>query len=255
MFRTLDSDKIVATIDKLQQRILERFSQLGLSRVCGELGQLARENTARAARLERPNWWLRLGIALTILASVVSIGWIAWLLRTKETKGDLFNTLQGIDAGVNLLVLMGATLFFFVSLETRGKRRRALADLHELRSIIHVIDMHQLTKDPTVFMDGATTMSTSPHRTMTPFELMRYLDYCSEMLSLVAKVAALYAQSFTDAALIDAVNDLERLTANLSQKIWQKITLVEALLRAQQADASRSPMAATGDQVSATSRP
>ena len=40
---------------------------------------------------------------------------------------------------------------------------------------------------------------------MTPFELTRYLDYCSEMLSLTAKIAALYAQSSSDAVVIDAV--------------------------------------------------
>ena len=30
----------------------------------------------------------------------------------------------------------------------------------------------------------------SPKRLLSPFELTRYLDYCSEMLSLAAKVAA-----------------------------------------------------------------
>ena len=31
-------------------------------------------------------------------------------------------------------------------------------------------------------------------------------------------------------AVVDAVGDIERLTTNLSQKIWQKITLVETEL-------------------------
>jgi hypothetical protein len=35
-----------------------------------------------------------------------------------------------------------------MTIETRVKRRRALRAIHELRSIAHVIDMHQLTKDP-----------------------------------------------------------------------------------------------------------
>jgi len=33
---------------------------------------------------------------------------------------------------------------------------------------------------------------------MSPFLLCRYLDYCSELLSLTGKLAALYAQSFSD---------------------------------------------------------
>ena len=68
----------------------------------------------------------------------------------------------------------------------------------------------------------------SPERDMTPFELTRYLNYCSEMLSLTDKLAALYAQSTSDAVVIDAVSDLSALTTNLSVKIWQKITLVQA---------------------------
>jgi hypothetical protein len=231
-YRTLDSVKIIETIDQLERRILGRFPQSGLGRVCSELGQIARAQSAEVERLARPNWWIRAAVIATVVLGFSLIAVIAQLLRTMDAKSDLFTTLQGIDAGLNLFVLMGAMLFFLFSLEARAKRHRALADLHKLRSIIHVIDMHQLTKDPTMFMDGATRVKTSPNRTMTPFELMRYLDYCSEMLSLAAKVAALYAQNLTDTELVDAVNDLERLTTNLSQKMWQKISLVETSIRA-----------------------
>ena len=131
-----------------------------------------------------------------------------------------------------LLCVPGGALFFLVTMETRLKRRTALAHLHELRSIVHVIDMHQLTKDPSILIGQGEDTPHSPKRTMTPFELTRYLDYCSEMLSLSAKIAALYAQSSTDAQVIDVVNDIERLTTNLASKIWQKITLVEASSRA-----------------------
>ena len=44
--------------------------------------------------------------------------------------------------------------------------------------------------------------------------MTRYLDYCSEMLSLTNKLAALYAQYLPDAVVIDAVNDIEQLTTN-----------------------------------------
>ena len=47
------------------------------------------------------------------------------------------------------------------------------------------------------------------------------------MLSLASKAAAVYAEKIDDPAVVDAVGDIERLTTNLSQKIWQKITLVE----------------------------
>ena len=48
------------------------------------------------------------------------------------------------------------------------------------------------------------------------------------MLSLTSKLAALYAQNLPDPVVIDAVNEIESLTTNLSQKIWQKITIVDA---------------------------
>lgn len=63
---------------------------------------------------------------------------------------------------------------------------------------------------------------------MTRFELNRYLDYCSEMLALTGKVAALYVQRFEDPQAVAAVNDIETLTSGLSRKIWQKIMMLNA---------------------------
>ena len=42
---------------------------------------------------------------------------------------------------------------------------------------------------------------------------------------------ALYVQGFQDTVLLDAVDDVEDLTAGLSRKIWQKITILENLGR------------------------
>ena len=61
---------------------------------------------------------------------------------------------------------------------------------------------------------------------MTEFELIRYLDYCSEMLSLTGKLAALYMQDMRDPVIIESVNEIEDLTTSLSRKIWQKIMVL-----------------------------
>lgn len=53
-----------------------------------------------------------------------------------------------------------------------------------------------------------------------------YLDYCSEMLSLVGKTAALYAENNDDQVVLQTVEGIEELTMNLSQKIWQKIASI-----------------------------
>jgi hypothetical protein len=226
-YLALDPALIVATLDQLQLRVAARFPAAGLTRVCGDLCAVARRSHVRAAAIARPAYILRaatlvlIGLGIALLVYVVGL-----LVKSQRASDDLFSTIQAIDATFNIVILAGAAIFFLVSLEERIKRRRALLALNELRSIVHVIDMHQLTKDP-IMLTGPRT-AVSPERHMTPFELTRYLDYCSEMLSLTAKIAALYAQSSSDAVVIDAVSDLTTLTTNLSSKIWQKITLVQA---------------------------
>jgi hypothetical protein len=145
-----------------------------------------------------------------------------------QLGNEVFGIFQGIDAAMNIAVLVGAALFFTISLEDRTKRRRSLRDLHVFRSIAHVIDMHQLTKDPGTLLGEAHSTASSPKRTMSKYELTRYLDYCSEMQALTGKLAALYAQNLPDPVVIEAVNDIEELTANFSRKIWQKITILES---------------------------
>ena len=57
--------------------------------------------------------------------------------------------------------------------------------------------------------------------------MSRYLDYCSELLAITGKLAALYAQAVPDEGVAQAVNDVELLGASLARKIWQKIGLIE----------------------------
>ena len=102
--------------------------------------------------------------------------------------------------------------------------------LHEIRAIAHVIDMHQLTKDPDrILRESSDDTEHSPKMPLTPFLLRRYLDYCSEMLSLCGKIASLYLNNFEDPAAVAAVNEIEDLTTGLSRKIWQKIMVSQSL--------------------------
>lgn len=145
-------------------------------------------------------------------------------------EGDMTTTemLQSLEASVNLLILFGGAVWFTLTLEERFKRRRVLDALHRLRALAHVIDMHQLTKDPTFIFDVRETAA-SPQRLMNRFELNRYLDYCSEMLAVIGKLAALYGERVRDGVVIEAVNDIENLTTSLGRKIWQKITVLGVL--------------------------
>ena len=125
------------------------------------------------------------------------------------------------------MALAGASIWFLLNLESNMRRDRVLADLHELRSIAHVVDMHQLTKDPTQLLKDYTSTKSSDVHDMSELELLRYLDYCSEMLSLTSKLAALYMQDMRDPVIIETVTEIEDLTTSLSRKIWQKIMILQ----------------------------
>ena len=225
----LRSAPVRATIVQLERRIHERFPGSGLGRLAGELATLAGQNEAVVERLRHPLWWLR---ALTgvAIAAVVAVSLWAGRLFVRMAAGGIggaTDLVQGIDAAINELIFLSLVVLFLASLETRLKRRTALRMLHRLRSIAHVVDMHQLTKDPDHALRPVDATPSSPARSLSREQLARYLDYCSEMLALTSKLAALHAQHLQDPVVLNAVNDVESLTADLSRKIWQKITILD----------------------------
>ena len=231
-FRRLDPEKIVETIQALHARIEERFPGSGLGKVVGELLEVAQETVARTGWIQQPHLPLRFAAgALTVLIIAVMLG--VCLNIRKFQLDDFVNTMQGLDSAIGSVVFIGAAILFFVSWENRIKRNRALKAIHELRALAHIIDMHQLTKDPETYFGKSRQHHTTIilKRSMTPFELNRYLDYCSDALACISKIAALYVQGFQDPVLLDAVDDVEDLTAGFSRKIWQKITILENLGR------------------------
>ncbi|MEK6222152.1 MAG: hypothetical protein N2D54_07875, partial [Chloroflexota bacterium] len=65
-----------------------------------------------------------------------------------EQAFSLVDSVTLIDAGINDLVFLGIFTVFLISMGSRIQRNRALKAIRELRAIAHIIDMHQLTKDP-----------------------------------------------------------------------------------------------------------
>ena len=224
-YRQLDPQEIVATVRELHGRIETRFPGSGLGKIASELLQVAQENVTRTHWIQKPNLALRCvaaGLSLAIIALLTGM-----LLHIRQFKFDDYtNFIQSLEASISSVVFIGAAILFFMSWENRIKRSRALKAIHELRALAHIIDMHQLTKHPESCF---AQRPSPPKRELTPFELNRYLDYCSEALALISKIAALYVQGFQDTVLLDAVDDVEDLTAGLSRKIWQKITVLENL--------------------------
>jgi hypothetical protein len=227
-YRQLDSQRIIETVQALQGRIEKRFPGSGLSKVVAELYRVATETVSRTQWIQRPHLPLRFAALLLSVAVLALV--VLMVVHIHQFRfNDYTNFIQALEASISSVVFIGAAILFFVSWENRIKRSRSLKAVHELRALAHIIDMHQLTKDPESYF--APALNTAVRRSMTPFELNRYLDYCSESLALISKIAALYVQGFQDAVLLDAVDDVEDLTAGFSRKIWQKITILENFRR------------------------
>lgn len=227
----LDPDKIVETIAVLRRRIDERFPGSGLGNVCATLLDIGERTKERLDWVERPHLGLR--AATWLMAALLVLGAAAAALALVEAirvhgADDPYSLVQAVESGMQEVVFVGVVLAFLLTLESRLKRKRALGFMRELRAVAHLVDMHQLTKDPHRITVSAPDTASSPRRELTPQELGRYLDYCSEMVSLTAKVAALYAQRFDDAVVLQAVDEVEDLTTGIAGKTWQKITMLDA---------------------------
>jgi hypothetical protein len=233
-YSELNPGLLLTTIAALEHRIAERFPDSALRKVALELQELAAELGASTPFLARPMWLLRGFTWLLIALGVAVLLAVAASVIPADTRTEgVVELVQGLEAGVNIVILVVIGIAFLVSLEVRLKRHRALASLHRVRSFVHIVDMHQLTKDPEQFLTPDMATAASPARELSRFELARYLSYCSELLSLASKLAALHVQYLHDAAVLEAVNDLETLVASLSSKIWQKITILDLAIKPQ----------------------
>lgn len=97
--------------------------------------------------------------------------------------------------------------------------------------------MRQFNKDPDRLADRPQPTPSSPKTDLSSALLVRYLDYCSEQLAVLGKLAALCVQEFDDPVTLAAVDQLDDLTSDLSRKVWQKIIVVDRFL----ADAPPTP--------------
>lgn len=223
----LNYSAIVGTAERLALRVDDRFRERGLSSVGHHLAEVARLSQARVERLRRPRWPLRiLVIGLIGVLSVIAVYAAAAVEFDAGDVRGFGQWIQVVESAMQSLIFVALAAVFLFGIEGRLRRREMLAGLHELRSLAHVIDMHQLTKDPEALLSPELRTEHSPPRTMTPFELARYLDYCSEMLSLTAKLAAMYAQESEDPVVLDAVREIQDLGSGMSGEIWQKLILL-----------------------------
>ena len=226
----LEATRIVETAQRLQRRIEERFPGSGLSGVAHDVAVLADDAVEIAAWLGRPHYWTRSAGIVAALALVFTIAAGVTWVRIGTAVHTWFEWVQSIEALINDVVFVAIAVYFLMGLETRRKRARTIEALHVLRSLAHIVDMHQLTKDPDRTFSERLDTASSPKERLTPFELTRYLDYCSELLAILSKIAALYVQELFDPQTVAAANAVEQLCVGLSRAIWQKIMILERIL-------------------------
>jgi hypothetical protein len=236
MFRTLKEEKLVETSARLSQRVSARFPGSGLSCVAAEVVEVTREALVRADSIRRPNWWLRGG--LIGLVALVLVVLLYEVLTSKDELSVFREIARFLNANAGLAIYLVASAVFVVTLERRLKRGRAIEAVHELRAMAHIVDMHQLTKDPDQ-LDSQEAPLEVGGQPMTLETMRRYLHYCTELLALISKIGQLYVQDFPDATALAAVDQCENLATGLSSKIWQKIMILDQML----ADAAESACA------------
>ena len=163
VYRSLNPERIVETARTLARRVEERFPGSGLARVAGEVQTVAERAAATADWLARPHVAIRAAVAGCVVILVGAAVTALLRIRVDLEVDNVAELFQGLEAAINDAVFVAIAIFFLASWETRIKRQRALRAIHELRSLAHVVDMHQLTKDPErLVAGGQDTPSSRP---------------------------------------------------------------------------------------------
>ncbi|MBL8931108.1 MAG: hypothetical protein JNL54_13370 [Kineosporiaceae bacterium] len=228
-FDRLRADAVHATVERLERRIAARFPDRGLREVAAQLGRLAAESADVASAIQgrvRTIRALARVLSAIIVAATAALLVVAFADAEGLRNGQAFQWVPLVESTINDLVFAAAALFFLHAWPQRLERGHLLGLLHRLRSLAHIIDMHQLTKDPERLRPDFETTAATVEADLDRAHMEYYLDYCSELLSLVGKVAALCAEKSQDPLVLNTVSDLEDLTNGMARKIWQKISLL-----------------------------
>jgi hypothetical protein len=225
----LVGDHVGVTVERLERRILARFGERGLTKAARDLRRLvdlvqteARESRTRMRRMTLATRATSITIiAATLLAMVFSLR-----APVKDGLARTVDWVPLVDSTISDLVFAAIAVLFLWATPERLERRALLGVLYRLRSFAHVVDMHQLSKDPEQVRSTYTPTEQSIQHGLDADQLHHYLDYCSEMLSLTAKTAALCAEHSSDGVVLETIFTIETLSTELSNKIWQKISLL-----------------------------
>ena len=120
----------------------EKIPRSEFDKLCEDLVVVARLGQERSEQFRRPVLWMRvLSICFVVIILAVTLMG-AWLVHVDLVADGqsvaLSEFIQILEAGTNDVVLIGAAIFFLVTLETRVKRLGAFETIHKLRAIVHI---------------------------------------------------------------------------------------------------------------------
>lgn len=226
---TLQAEAVAETVRRLRSRIAERFPERNLVRVADELLELVGRVRDDASVVRRRVRTARLVSRVLITAIAIGTAVALWL-AVDAARGDAgpdgLDWLPLIETTINDLVFAAIAVFFLYTFPERLLRGDLLKLLHRLRSLAHIVDMHQFSKDPERLRPGFRPTEASTDEHLDRDQMERYLNYCSELLGLVGKAAALCAEESRDSVVLETVRSIEELTLGMSRKIWQKISVL-----------------------------
>ena len=224
----LEPVPVIETARRLRDRIGARFPDRGIHRVAQELVSLTEQVADTSAGSRRRSRLVRAGshtvIGIVVLVALFAFGFAVEAAFTEAPDNGL-DWLPLIESAVNDIVFVAIAVVLLYSFPERVQRTDLLAKLHRLRSLAHIIDMHQLTKEPESLRD-AFAGSLDDDVDLTAEQVEYYLEYCTELLSMVSKAAALCAEESQDDIVLNTVSTIETLTMGMSRKVWQKITVL-----------------------------
>ncbi len=224
-YHKLSFDKIKLTLNTLSNRISARFPESSLLTLSKELTTTLDKIKNTIEILKKPDIKARIFFYCFCLILVVFFAFgIIKLCDSIKNENEVNAYIQSMEAMMNTFLLIGGAIYFMYKYEERKKEKIILRKIKDLRIYIHVIDMHQMSKDPLSISSLSTQYSNK--EMLTDYEMNRYLNYCCELLAITSKMAVLFANENTTERVSEAVHEIEMLSATLNRKIWQKIALI-----------------------------
>lgn len=227
---TLVPDQLAETCVALADRIHATFPGRGIDgHAQWFAGHVKRILADGRHVIEAPVWLRR----VTDIGGVVAVTFlIATSFLCVRRVGDIDNLptyLSSLDAFFTVLAATVAGGLTMRSIRHRIEQNRTLRELNKLRSFAHVTDMLQVSKCPTrlLYSDSSGTSDASDETNVR--RMIEYLAYGAELQSITAKVAAIYGDWISDAVVHAAIDNIERLCADLESKSLHKVLLLEQI--------------------------